>query len=178
MEQLPIGALSWRRGLQFSPDPAIKPSWFCSYEITVFGSDNTIDIQKIARDDGAYDFISLNHVIEFVPDARASFSELIRVLSPGGIVQIGFSTLSSRDISTDWELPQGVHGYYHLFGTDFTDYFELEKKGVAALAIAQQDPVTGQEEWFHFFSKSTDALSRLEDFVRIARGESVTVAPV
>ncbi len=165
IERLPIGMLSWRRGLQFSPDPAIKPSWFRSYELSVFDGDNSLDLQGIARADEAYDFITLNHVIEFVPDARASFAELIRVSSPTGLLQIGFSGLRKRSVTTDHASAQGVHGYFHLFGNDMPDYFGLAASGVSYACVSQSDPVTGVEEDFHFFSKSADSIGDLERMI-------------
>src|SRR3954452_11848979 len=51
-QALPIGALAWRRALQFSPDMALAPAWFRSFEVSVYGRENSLDLQRIDRPDG------------------------------------------------------------------------------------------------------------------------------
>jgi SAM-dependent methyltransferase len=44
----------------------------------------TADLTALPFDDGSFDVVICSHVLEHVPDDRAAFSELVRVLAPGG----------------------------------------------------------------------------------------------
>lgn len=156
--------LNWRKALQFSSDLAIRPEWFKRYEISVYGGDNSLDIQKIDRPDAAFDFISLNHVIEFVVDAKAAFFELARVLSAKGIIQVGFSQLETRAVSVDYPDAQGVHGYYHLFGLDCATYFDIRSPELYMIDLAMFDDCTSSTEEFHFFSRDLGELVKLKTY--------------
>src|SRR5690348_6798158 len=46
---LPNAMLSWRRAMQFSPDPALRPAWFATHEISLYGGANNLDLQAIGR---------------------------------------------------------------------------------------------------------------------------------
>jgi hypothetical protein len=165
-ERLPAGALSWRRGLQFSADVSIRPEWFNTYEISIYGGSNSLDLNRIERADGAYDFITANMVLEFIPDARKGFRELARILSVGGLLQIGFSNAGTRGTTLDYDEAQGSYqagqGYFHLFGRDLNDYFELKALGVTYIELEERDYVTDTSSTFHFFSKDPADLATLE----------------
>lgn len=150
---LPLGFLNWRKGLQFSPDNAINPKWFREYEVSVFGGENSIDIQAIERDAARYDFVSFSHVLEFIPNARRAFDELLRILSSEGIIQACFSTPLAREVTQDFSEPFGQHSAWHLFGKDIISYFDLAKKGVIMLAVEETDPCTGVREVVHLFTR-------------------------
>jgi hypothetical protein len=160
-----MAALAWRRCLQFSPDPSIRPEWFKTYEISIYGGPNSLDLNQIARTDGSYDFVTLNMVLEFIPDAKACFRELIRVLSVDGILQIGFANAESREASLDYESAQGDYnngqGYFHLFGRDIETHFELSRLGISYVILSQVDTVTDLVTYFHFFGRDQCALTIL-----------------
>src|SRR5262249_10269873 len=88
LQRLPPGFLANRRCLQFSQDVALDPKRFSSFEVSVFEGTNSLDMERIDRPDASYDYVALNHVLEFVPDDRKAFAELVRILSPDGILQI------------------------------------------------------------------------------------------
>jgi SAM-dependent methyltransferase len=44
----------------------------------------TADLTALPFDDGSFDVVICSHVLEHVPDDRAAFSELLRVLAPEG----------------------------------------------------------------------------------------------
>ncbi len=44
--------LSEMRALQFSKDPSVDPTWFAEREMSIFGGENSLDIQNIDRDSG------------------------------------------------------------------------------------------------------------------------------
>lgn len=150
-QSFPIGFLDWRRGLQFSADNSVDPSWFRTYEVSIFGGENSLDIQSITREPDTYDFISANHVLEFIPDARLAFDELFRILSQKGIIQISFSAPMIRNSTEDFSTPFGPHGAFHLFGKDIISYFNCASKGLVTLAILDSDPCTGVKEIVHLF---------------------------
>jgi hypothetical protein len=162
-ENLPLRLFYRANILQFSRDVALEPRWFHSFERSVFGEENSLDLQRIDRPDYSYDMISLNHVIEFVPDARAAFHELSRILTARGLVQIGFSGADTRPACLHYDEPRGLHGHYHLFGADLAVYFDLPALGMECRAVSGGDPVTGAIESFHFFTRCEDVLRALPD---------------
>jgi SAM-dependent methyltransferase len=167
-QTIPLGALSWRRALQFSPDMALSGSWFKSFEVSVYGGENSLDLQKIARPDGSYDFVSLSHVLEFVPDDHASFSEIIRILSPEGLLHLVLSQPLIRPNCLDFETATGVHQYFHLYGHDFAERFKLKERGIHLLMVSARDAVTGVSETVHLLSKTKEVLDGISASIQLA----------
>jgi SAM-dependent methyltransferase len=155
---LPIGSLSWRRALQFSPDTAVESCWFQSHEVSVYGGSNSLDLQRIDRPSDSYDFVTLCHVLEFVPNDEASFDELIRILSPEGLLHIVLSKPLSRPTSMDYALATGTHQYFHLYGLDFAQRFRMSERSLHSLVMEAVDPVTAAREAIHFVAKSPEVL--------------------
>ncbi len=166
-QALPLGFIDWRRGLQFSPDPGVCASQFRSYEVSVYGGENSIDMQSIARDDGSYDFISFNHVLEFVRDDLTGFSEMVRVLSPRGIIQACFSSPYSREMSIDYNVPFGPHEAWHLYGLDLASRFSCAQHGLTSFAVEDADPCTGVREIVHFFCKDENDARRMQAWFKL-----------
>ena len=159
LQAAPVGFLSWRRGLQFSADPSISPGWFRHYEISTYGGENSLDIQNIARDAGSYDFISFSHVIEFVQNDLAAFAEMVRVLSPQGMIQACFSAPQLRERSEDYATPSGPHQAWHLYGMDVTARFAGLESQLVALVVEETDPCTNIRELVHlFFKRPSDSM--------------------
>lgn len=112
----------------------------------LFPADDTIqrvDVTDIQFEDGAFDVVICNHVLEHVPDDRAAMRELRRVLASGGIavLQTPYSTrLESAiedpgvdDDDARWLL-FGQEDHVRLYGRDlFTRLadagFTLDVKG-------------------------------------------------
>jgi hypothetical protein len=165
MRRLPIEALDWRRGLQFSPDVSFRPDWFQSYEVSIYQGPGSLDLHEIARPDGCYDFVTLNMVLEFITDAKKGFRELLRILSPLGLLQIGFADAVGREECIEYPVAQGDHdagqGYLRLFGRDLGTYFDLERLGASLVALSESDAVTGFRTYFHFFAKDSAELEVL-----------------
>ena len=133
MLTIPRAMLGWRRALQFAPDRSIDPTWFASFEESQYGGTNSIDLQEIARADDRYDFISLSHVLEFVPDDRRAFAELARVGSDCCIIHITFASQFTAPISTHWPEPHGSYGRFHDYGRDVCEWLEVPQHGFVAL---------------------------------------------
>jgi hypothetical protein len=157
-ETLPLGFFAWRRGLQFSPDMALSGAWFGSFEVSIYGGTNSLDLQSITRADDSYDFVSLSHVLEFVRDDHAAFTELVRILSPPGLIHLVLSQPDSRPHSLDFETPTGTHRYFHLYGRDFAQRFRLPERALNLLIVASRDPVTGARELTHLIARSADLI--------------------
>lgn len=160
--KFPIGMLSWRRALQFSPDVALSASWFKSMEVSDYEGDSPLDLQAIDRPDGSYDFITLSHVLEFVPDDYASVSELLRIMSPRALLHMTLSRPLSRAKSQDFlssVATTGDHRYFHLYGRDFAERFNLREHGVNMAVVMITDPVTQVSEAVHFFAKQPEVLN-------------------
>jgi SAM-dependent methyltransferase len=134
---------AWRRALQFAPDSSLDESWFRTFEGSEYGGENSIDMQSIDRPDSIFDFISLSLVLEFVPDDRQAFSELLRVGSDDLILHITFNSGLTGDESTHSEEPSGEYGVYHDYGRDFEERFEAAERGLSTLTFEVPDPVTG-----------------------------------
>ncbi|MFS2004293.1 methyltransferase domain-containing protein [Duganella sp. CT11-25] len=165
-QALPIGFLDWRRALQFSPDQGAHPGWFRQHEISVYGGENSLDIQAIARADGSYDFITLSHVLECIPNDLAAFDELHRVLSPRGLLHICFGRPLSRERSQDFE--RGVDRYdnLHLYGRDVYQRFGCAAKQMGMLVIEGSDPVTGAHDAVHLFARHAPDIALLSAWLR------------
>jgi len=86
--QIPDRYLSGLDVLQLSPDIGVDPIWFSCYEISLFGGDNSLDLEAIDRMDASYDLVICNHVLEHVADDRKGLQELIRIARPEGLIQI------------------------------------------------------------------------------------------
>ena len=160
-QALPFGFLDWRRGLQFSPDQGIDPRWFRSYEVSIFDGENHLDIQSLDRADNSYDFISLNHVLESVPDDIAGFDELCRVLSPSGLMQITFGSSDIREKTIELPEPTFEWKAHHLYGRDLLNRFKCSVKGLNALVVEETDPCTGVREVVHLFTKDAAVAMRI-----------------
>jgi SAM-dependent methyltransferase len=163
-EGLPFGFLRWRRALQFSRDPSLQGLPFKSYEVSKYGGENHLDVQKLDRPDASYDLLVLNHVLECVPDVRAALKECMRVLSPEGILQITFARPHARDSTRDFSEPQGEDRILHLFGKDVERYFRLAELGIGCFVDREEDPVTGTPQEFHFFSRDPRQIAILQSY--------------
>jgi hypothetical protein len=140
---IPRPMLAWRRALQFAPDSSLEESWFRSFEGSEYGGENSIDMQAIDRPDDTYDFISLSLVLEFVPDDRNAFEELLRVGSDDLILHITFNSGLTDEESSHTDEPSGDYGIYHDYGRDFERRFETVDRGLSTLVFEIPDPVTG-----------------------------------
>jgi hypothetical protein len=139
--------LAWRRALQFAPDSSLDEAWFRSYEGSTYGGKNSIDIQEIDRPDSSYDFISLSMVLEFVPDDRKAFDELLRVGSDELILHMTFSSGLTDEESSHTDEPSGAWGHYHDYGRDFEEWFGTAERGISTLVTEMPDPVTGDSTY-------------------------------
>lgn len=156
------GRLRSLRCLQFSRDPTVDGRWFDSYEVSVFESPSSIDLQRIDRPDGSYDVVVCNHVLEHVPDYRAALRELARILSPRGFLFLSFPDPHHVERTTDWGYPDPkLHDHYRHFGRDVEDVFRQEMPDCHVVAVTSVDKVTGATDLAYVVTRSGDWLRRL-----------------
>jgi hypothetical protein len=148
--------LSWRRAIQFAPDPSLNSSWFHSYEGSQYEGENSLDLQSIDRASGSYDFISLSSVLEFVPDDRRAFSELLRLASPRCLIHCTFTPASAHEPTYHYDEPHGNFGRYHLYGYDLTDWLGVSTNDLVTRVATAIDPATGTPDRIHFFCRDPD----------------------
>lgn len=153
LSRLPAEMLSWRRAIQFAPDASLDPAWFRSFETSTYEGENSIDLQAIDRPDDSYDFISLSMVLEFVPDDRRAFGELVRVGSDACIIHTSPGSVLGAPTSTHHEEPHGSFGRHHYYGNDLEDWFETARRGLSTVAVRAVDPVTGTPDDVRFFCR-------------------------
>ncbi|HWH44405.1 MAG TPA: methyltransferase domain-containing protein [Thermoleophilaceae bacterium] len=151
--QIPREVLDGRRALQFAPDGSLDPEWFSSYEKSIYGGENSIDLESIPREDGSYDFISLSHVLEFVADDRRAFAELVRVGSPSLVLHVTFAS-GMRGESRHFDEPQPPYGRFHDYGADMPEWLGVAGHGLDVVEGRFTDPVTDVAESAHFFVRS------------------------
>lgn len=147
------GQASGLKALQFSRDPSIDGSWFMALDHSIYGHQNSLDIQDIDLPSGAYDIVICNHIIEHVPDDRAAFREVSRIVSRKGFAFVSVPTPAERENTRDWGFPDwSQHGHYRVYGADIV---ERIKEAIPEMWIAQvraEDPVTRGQDLAFIFS--------------------------
>ncbi|MBR2550840.1 MAG: methyltransferase domain-containing protein [Clostridiales bacterium] len=135
------GLLKDSKILYFAPELSMM-LWFRKHNIPVktadlfdHRADMRIDIMSTGLDNGSFDMIFCNHVLEHVSDHSVALAELHRVLRKGGVLIISFPIDSESDhmrqepaSSADERIRlYGQYDHLRLFGKDSRDM--LEKAG-------------------------------------------------
>jgi SAM-dependent methyltransferase len=128
--------------LHFSPEPVFY-SLFDSYkQITYATADYVLqdvdfkeDIQKLSFGDASYNLVLCNHVIEHVPDDNAAFSEISRVLKPGGQAIITIPGDYSRNQTINFNHLQ-FNGHYRDYGMDVVDKMKMYFQAVTWIDLS------------------------------------------
>ncbi|MGH6874659.1 MAG: class I SAM-dependent methyltransferase [Aestuariivirgaceae bacterium] len=158
------------RLIRFSPDPIIDESWFASSELSIYGGDNSLDLQAIDRPDSAYDVIICSHVLEHVGDDAKALGELIRILSPQGFLILIVPRVLTGTMTEDWGFPDPAKNFhYRGYGRDFDARLVNTLPHVHIMAAALPDPVTGDMKRIHVLTKSDFWRDRLLANVSAAR---------
>ncbi len=154
-ERLGPGDFAHMRAIQFSPDPTLDPGWFRSFELSVFGGSESLDIQAIDRTDGAYELVACSHVLEHVADDRAALKELLRIASDDGFVWLVVPDPFREDKTRDWGFPKPEkHGHFRVYGSDFSERLTRYLPVQPVLAYMGEDPVTGERDGCFLLPKS------------------------
>lgn len=158
------GILSGRRALQLSPDLALETKWFSEYEVSIFGGDNHIDIQAIDREQSRYDWVICNHVLEHVEDDLKGMAELLRILSPDGVLQFTVPNPAWQNKTNDWGFPkESEHGHYRTYGRDLVDRFAGVWTHHTVLCARSSDPVTHVKDVAYLVVRDSSMVQKLQD---------------
>ena len=146
--------------LMFSRDPTVDVNWFASLRYSIFGTETSLDVQKIALPKESYDVVICNHVLEHVPRYQEGFRELVRVAHLFAFVS--FPDPHVREVTDDWGYPKSdQHGHYRVFGADIEKRFAAMLPGIKIVRIVGFDPVTGTEDRAYLLSKKRRWIDRL-----------------
>jgi SAM-dependent methyltransferase len=166
-ERLGIADFKPMRAIQFSPDPTIDPGWFKSFELSVYGEGESLDIQAIDRPEGAYDFVACSHVLEHVADDRKALNELLRIASPDGLLYLVVPDPFREEKTRDWGFAKPEkHGHFRVYGADIAARFAAYLPDQPIIAYMGEDPGTGERDGCFLLPKS--AVWRRQIEVRLA----------
>lgn len=143
-------------GLQISKDLSVESEWFKNYELSIYGGQNSIDLQNIERDTESYDVVICNHVLEHIENDLRALKELFRIFSKDGLLQISVPQPMVFKKTDDWGFADPKKfGHYRMYGIDIKDKFEQTMpKNVSYLQVVSKDPVTGAADMCFIFLKS------------------------
>lgn len=143
---IPGQVLESARALQFSFDPATPDQRFRSLEVSQFGQENSLDMMQIDREDASYDWVVANHVLEHIRDDFLAITELMRVLSEDGILQLTVPSPSTELEYWPIENPDdNIWEHYHGYGSDFPLRMREVLSGYFGLQVIGTDAST--ERW-------------------------------
>jgi SAM-dependent methyltransferase len=162
-ERLGTASFAAMRAIQFSPDPTLDPRWFASFELSVYGTENSIDIQAIDRPDGAYDLVACSHVLEHVTDDRRALGELLRITATDGFLYLAVPDPFREERTRDWGFAKPEqHGHCRVSGADVSQRFAAYQPEQAVLAYVGDDPVTRERDGCFLLPKSAAVRRRIE----------------
>ncbi len=162
--------------IQFSPDPTLDPTWFSSFELSVYGEGESLDIQAIDRPDAAYELVACSHVLEHVADDNAALHELLRIAKPDGLLWLVVPDPFREETTRDWAFPKPEkHGHYRVYGADIADRFARYVPEQPVFAYLGEDPVTSERDGCFLLPKS--ALWRARLSARLAPDSWLFVGP-
>jgi SAM-dependent methyltransferase len=143
------------RLIRFSSDPILVDQWFASAELSVFGGENSCDLEAIDRPDESYDIILCSHVLEHVRDDAKALRELMRVLSPDGFLLLIVPRSEAGTLTDDWAFPDPAKNFhYRGYGRDFETSLAKAVPQAHVVIVEAADPVTGDAKRLHMLTKS------------------------
>ena len=131
----------------------MEEKWFGGFEVSIYGSSNSLDLQEIGREDGLYDIVICNHVLEHVENDRQAFREILRILKPTGFLQFSVPNPTQHTKTKDWGYPKPeMHYHYRVYGRDLLQRFSEAQPRVHILQIEAADAVTEVSDFVYFTS--------------------------
>jgi SAM-dependent methyltransferase len=157
------------KGLRFSNDPSFSKNWFGAFEISTYGGENSIDVQQINRNEGSYDVVIINHVLEHVPDDKKALSELFRIISDNGFIFISVPLSISQEKTEDWGYPkEELHGHFRHYGQDFSNLIMCELPNAFWIRALDVDPVTLTTDEVYLIAKTENTAIKIRHGLNIA----------
>lgn len=161
-EQLVDEELKTLSFLQFSRDRTVDPEWFFSHEVSVYGGDNSLDLQNINRKDNFYNIVMCNHVLEHVADDKSALRELFRVITDDGFVFLTVPNPLNKAKTTDWGYPkEEQHGHYRIYGADIQEKLINTLPSAWILSKTAIDEATGTEDIVFFICRTKQKAEKL-----------------
>ena len=116
-------------------------------------ADMHFDVQEIPIEDGAFDCVICNHILEHVEDDRKALKEIFRILRRGGWgvilspVELEREKTFEDDTITDREERTRIFGQYdhrRIYGRDYTE--RLQEAGFEVYDIPYKEAFTAAEQ--------------------------------
>ena len=161
-DAVPASILGNARALQFADDPAAPRERFKSFELSIYGQKNSLDMASIDRPNDSYDWVIANHVLEHVQDDSAAVRELRRIVTNEGVIQLTVPSPSSA-LET-WDLPEPVpteFGHWRGYGSDLPLHFGAELNGCFGLQVVCRDEPTHRWDVVYLFTESHDTMQTI-----------------
>lgn len=161
-----------RRLLQFSNDNSINRNAFASFEISLYQGENSLDLMNIDRPDESYDWVVSNQVLEHVSDDLQAVKELLRILTPLGIIHINIPNPAYNIATRDWGYPDPkIYDHYRHYGSDFPSRIDqvLTDANAYAIQIIDTDDVTDTIELIYLIGKSFSLIQQIATYLSKAK---------
>jgi SAM-dependent methyltransferase len=147
------------RAFQFAPDRSVELGWFAAFDSSIFESGISVDMMDTGFDDGAFDIIISNHVLEHVADDVRALRETLRVVGPAGIVHVSAPSPVYRWETQDWGYPDpNLDSHYRLYGADFPLKMRERIADLHCIAVVGHDAITATFDIVYFFSYTSSSL--------------------
>ncbi|NHZ41635.1 hypothetical protein [Massilia aquatica] len=143
------GDLDWRRALLLGSEYGADPRWFASCATLPSAAAGSLPAALSGYGAGSVDFIGMIHLFEYLDNDRSGFAQLLRLLSPRGLLQVCFADPRARPWTAIQAGPAGsVRRWY---GRDLERHFRCPGRRVGVTMHEAADPGTGAVLPVHFF---------------------------
>ncbi|MET0384284.1 MAG: hypothetical protein ABW032_12765 [Burkholderiaceae bacterium] len=152
-QALPPGFLEGRLALQITRGNGLPETVFRRCD--TWAVDGCMDRMR-SRDGAGVDLLAFSHLLEYVQDDLDGFDNMMRRLSPRGLLLACFAAPWSRPSTLEPAGSAGHGGPLRLYGRDLARHFRCAQRGLTVLAVEAADPCTGGREVVHLFFKNGD----------------------
>lgn len=153
--------------LQFSEDRSAPRERFASFEVSVYGGANCLDLAAIDRPDGAYGLVVANHVLEHVQDDIAALRELDRITAPRGAVFLSVPDLLRCERTVEYGVARAdKHGHWRLYGPDIAARWRRAVPAWHGIGVVANDPVTDAPDRATLLGRDAQGIAALASDLR------------
>lgn len=159
-DALPSSLFQGTRCLQFSPDPALDRAKFGEIMVSIWGGENSLDMQDIALPDASFDWIYSSHVVNHIPNTAVALREMLRVVGKGCIVfNVGGTAVNY--VTRDSEQYCGPDRQFRVYGMQYAHEIQSALPEVAVLEIVALDPCSLMLDSVYFASLDQERLQQM-----------------